>query len=809
MQPIKTASMTSRKSHVYYAVALTLVASTGLLRAQDSASAAPSGDATMMNKVIVQSVTTPTANAVAEKDQIDLQPGPSSVLNTIKYLPGVNLSQGDAFGGDDWSTHITIRSFNDNQLGFTIDDVGTGFTGYAGGVKPNRYVDIENTESVVVSQGAADIGSASSQALGGTLAYYTSNPTATLGALANLTVGSFNTMREFIRADTGQFGGNNSAYFSFSNESNDNWVGHYVGGNAAVTNRMHLDAKDVGQFGNLKLTVYATIDNVNPEINYQGVSLQQFAQDPRNDQLTFAWTGKPVIDQNYAPTWTTIRTNSMAYAKIEGAISEGLDFSFQPYWAHQQGKGEFLPPYQIRRYDLAGNPSSTSNYVPANKVGTVFFADSVGHDILPVNPATGAAAANPFDITTYTWLSAAQQAAASPLSSARFSRYQNNRYGDNLSFDYKIGADNKLRFGMWNEDEQRQRFRTWHAVNNPLVNDTYNQGDYAQTFHWKYHTYTNMLYVQDQYTLDALTFDLGLKYYNVKIAAAEQLLQADGTPGYSTSLATNSDPLPSAGVVYKINRSSELFTSFTSNFSAVQDTVLEAGASGVDVSRVKPEKASNIDGGYRYASSGFAFSATAYYIDYKDKIVSLSGLAAKDYTNTSSGVYVNIGGTESYGTELAATYRITPGLSFMSSLSFNHSVYTANTPDGTIIKGATVVDTPKYNASYGLRYAKYGFTGALMAKSVGVRYGTYSNDNSAPAYTVLDLNLGYTRGFQGNQFFKSMTVAVAVENLLDKNYLGAVSTNDQGYVKNDPTGSTMLWNIGAPRTVSFTVGLDF
>lgn len=801
--------MIHRKLASHAAAALAILASAVQVLAQDSTSAASDNNATVMSKVIVQSVTAPTANAVAEKDQIDLQPGPSSVLNTIKYLPGVNLSQGDAFGGDDWSTHIIIRSFNDSQLGFTIDDVGTGFTTYAGGVKPNRYVDIENTESVVVSQGAADISSASSQALGGTLAYYTGNPTATLGALANFTAGSFNTIREFIRADTGQFGGNNSAYISFSNESNENWVGHYIGGNSALTNRMHLDAKDVGQFGNLKLTVYATVDNVNPEINYQGVSLQQFAQDPRNDQLTFTWTGKPVIDQNYAPTWTTIRTNGLVYAKIEGPISDGFDFSFQPYWAHQQGKGEFLPPYQIRRYDLSGNPSTESNYVPANKVGTVFFADSGGHDILPVNPLTGVVAANPYDITTYTWLTAAQQASAAPLSSARFSRYQNNRFGDNLSFEYKIGSDNKLHFGMWNEDEQRQRFRTWHSVDNPLINDAYDQVDYAETFHWKYHTYTNMFYVQDQFTYDALTFDVGLKYYNVQIAASELLLQSNGTPGYSTTLGTNSDPLPSAGVVYKIDKASELFASFTSNFSAVQDTVLEAGASGVDVSKVKPEKADNFDAGYRYATSGFAFSATGYYIDYKDKIVSLSGLAAKDYTNTSSGVYVNIGGTESYGTELAATYRVTPGLSFVSSLSFNHSVYTADTPDGTITKGATVVDTPKYIASYGFQYAKYGFNGALMAKSVGVRYGTYSNDNSAPAYTVLDLNLGYTRAFSGNQFFKSVTVAVAVENLLDKNYLGAVSTNDQGYVKNDPTGTTMLWNIGAPRTVTFTVGLDF
>jgi iron complex outermembrane receptor protein len=801
--------MTHRKIAVSIFVIAAGLGSINPARAQVAAADPGNAGTTVMDQVIVQSVMAPTANAIADRQQIELQAAPSSVLNTIKYLPGVNLSQGDAFGGDDWSTHITIRSFNDGQLGFTIDGVGTGFTEYAGGVKPNRYVDIENLQSVVVSQGAADISSASAQALGGTLAYYTNDPHMGPGLEATFTGGSFDTTRYFLRADTGPFGGNNSAYISFSSEQNDNWVGHFVGGNAAVTNRIHMDAKDVGQFGNLKVTLYATIDNVDPEINYQGVTLQQFAADPRNDQLTFTFTGKPVIDQNYAPTWTTIRTNSLVYAKTEAPITPDLDFSFQPYWAHQQGKGEFLPPYQIRRYDLAGNPSTEGNYVPANEQGTIFFGNGSGQDISPVNPATGVAATNPYDISTYTWLTPAQQAAAVALSSARFSRYQDNRYGDNLSFELKLGEENKVHFGMWNEDQQRQRFRTWQAVDDSAVSDAYDSVDYSETFHWKYHTYTNMFYVADQFTTGNWVVDAGLKYYNVDIAADELLLQADGTPGYSTSLKSNSDILPSAGVIYKLDPASELFASFTSNFSAVQDTVLEAGATGVDVSNVKPEKADNYDFGYRYASPKFAFSATGYYIDYTDKIVSLSGLAAKDYTNTSSGVYVNIGGTESYGTELAANYRIAPGLNFVGSFSYTHSEYTASTPDGTITKGATVVDTPKYIASYGLQYDRNGFSSGLMAKSVSSRFGTYSNDNEAPGYTTVDLTVGYRRQLDQRQFFKSFSVGLGIVNLLDKDYLGAVSTNDQGYVKNDPTGTIMLWNIGAPRTITFSVGLEF
>jgi outer membrane receptor for monomeric catechols len=75
--------------------------------------------------------------------------------------------------------------------------------------------------------------------------------------------------------------------------------------------------------------------------------------------------------------------------------------------------------------------------------------------------------------------------------------------------------------------------------------------------------------------------------------------------------------------------------------------------------------------------------------------------------------------------------------------------------------------------------------------------------------TVYDLNLGYTRTFSGREFIRSLGFELNVMNLLDRNYLGGISINDQGYVKNDAAGTTMLYNIGAPRTVAFSVTLGF
>ena len=113
------------------------------------------------------------ANNSTDNNSKQLQPAIGNVLDLVDALPGVNVGQGDAFGGDDYTTTISLRGFvidrADQQLGITVDGVPNGGSAYAGGSKANRYLDSENTQYVEVGQGSADIASASLDALGGTL----------------------------------------------------------------------------------------------------------------------------------------------------------------------------------------------------------------------------------------------------------------------------------------------------------------------------------------------------------------------------------------------------------------------------------------------------------------------------------------------------------------------------------------------------------------------------------------------------------------------------------------------------------------
>jgi iron complex outermembrane receptor protein len=58
------------------------------------------------------------AQTLTIKDLAVLAPG-TSPLKAIENLPSVNFQSADPFGAYEWATRVSIRGFNQNQLGFT------------------------------------------------------------------------------------------------------------------------------------------------------------------------------------------------------------------------------------------------------------------------------------------------------------------------------------------------------------------------------------------------------------------------------------------------------------------------------------------------------------------------------------------------------------------------------------------------------------------------------------------------------------------------------------------------------------------
>ena len=115
-----------------------------------------------------------------------LLPG-TSPIRAIEKLPSVNIQSADAFGNYEWSTRVTIRSFNQNQLGFNFDGIPLGDMSYGNhnGLHISRIVSPENIGSVRVTQGAGSLGTQSSNNLGGTVETFSMDPLDRIGGQWN------------------------------------------------------------------------------------------------------------------------------------------------------------------------------------------------------------------------------------------------------------------------------------------------------------------------------------------------------------------------------------------------------------------------------------------------------------------------------------------------------------------------------------------------------------------------------------------------------------------------------------------------
>ena len=63
--------------------------------------------------------------AVTRADIEESAPG-TSPIKVVDKLPGVNFQSADPFGNYEWAVRISVRGFNQDQMGFTLDDMPLG-----------------------------------------------------------------------------------------------------------------------------------------------------------------------------------------------------------------------------------------------------------------------------------------------------------------------------------------------------------------------------------------------------------------------------------------------------------------------------------------------------------------------------------------------------------------------------------------------------------------------------------------------------------------------------------------------------------
>ena len=183
------------------------------------------------------------------QDIAQAAPG-TSPIKLVEKLPGVNFQSADAFGAYEWSTRISIRGFNQNQLGFTLDGIPLGDMSYGNfnGLHISRAISSEDLGGVKLAQGAGSLATASTSNLGGALQFASRAPSDTMAALVSATYGSDNTSRIFLRGETGVTATGGKAYLSYARQQADKWKGQ------GEQKQEQIDFKFVQPIGDFTLT---------------------------------------------------------------------------------------------------------------------------------------------------------------------------------------------------------------------------------------------------------------------------------------------------------------------------------------------------------------------------------------------------------------------------------------------------------------------------------------------------------------------------------------------------------------------------
>ncbi len=684
------------------------------------------------------------------EDLTILAPG-TSPLKAIEKLPSVNFQSADPFGTYEWSSRVTIRGFNQNQLGYTLDGIPLGDSSYGNnnGLHIGRAISPENIGVTRVSQGSGSLGTQATNNLGGTLEFFSIDPDDGFGADANFTYGSEETIRGFGRINWGEAGGVRG-FISGTYHNADKWKGGGVQKNWMINAKAIIPAGD-GQFD-----AYVSYSD-RAEQDYQDLSLEMIRRlgyDHDNyfpDYATAIRAAQGVFvapinnrDDSYYDA-SGLRKDLLAAVGVTAPLFESVSLQVKGYYHDNEGQGTWGTPYV-----------ASPNGVPM---------------------------------------------------SVRTTEYDIKRGGVFGSLTAELGS-NEITVGLWYEHNdfiQARRFYAYQSLTTPGRDHSKFQR-YPFFTQWLFNFNTNTLqyYVQDRISLGDLTVNLGWKGFKVD-NEANPTIQGSLARG---NIGTRDWFQPHAGVAYKLGGNAEIFGGFTqatrafvSSATSGPFSTTQAGFNALLTRGLKPEESDTYEVGARFNNATFNGVLGVYLVNFRNRLL---GVPTGPGIVGNPSILQNVGGVRSLGFEAAGDVRLGGGLTLFASYSYNDATYRDNvvTPTATIpIKGKTVVDTPKHLLKGEIGYDSDSFFGRLGANYMSKRYFTYTNDQSVGSRVLVDATLGY-------RFDLGWRVPLEIQlnatNLFDKRYVSTIGSNGFG---NSGDNQTLL--AGAPQQFFATLKVGF
>jgi iron complex outermembrane receptor protein len=712
----------------------------------------------------------------------------SSPIKMVEKLPGVNFQAADAFGAYEWSTRISIRAFNQNQLGFTLDGVPLGDMSYGNhnGLHISRAIATEDLAGVELAQGSGALSVASTSNLGGALKFTSRTPSSDMGADVGLTFGSSSMRRVFLRAETGELPGGGRGSISYADQQADKWKGQ------GEQKQKQIDLKFVQPLGDFTVTAFYNYSE-RRENDYQDLSLDMLSRLGADwDNNTGRWAEAVQIARAYQ--------NAANYA----GASPILDGS--GCWT---GSGANPYPGKVKcvddaYYDAAGLRDDTLWAITAagpvagiDLTATVYGHKNDGQGIWytpyrasPNNNIPGATSQD------------------APIST-RTTEYAIDRKGLILGAAFDLGA-HRISAGGWLESNDFTQSRRFYGQNlaSPSTSLSFFSGPFFTQWSGDFETDTRTFYLEDTWTVsDELKVNFGFKSVSVESSTVTTV----GSPVINGSITSEESFLPQLGLTWALSGDSELFASYAKNMRAfaAARTGLSPFATtqpGFDAIRGKlqPETSQTFEGGWRFRSGGFQGVAALYYVKFDDRLIGTSAGAGIVGSPT---ILSNAGSVTAKGFEAAGTFELNDDWSLFGSYAFNDSTYDDDIRNAAgavtqAISGKTTVDSPRHLLNGEISFDRDGWFAALNVHYVSERYFTYTNDKSVPSTTTADLSFGYR--FQGAGLLEGLEIQANVTNLTDESYVSTIGSNGFGY-----SGDNMTLLAAAPRQVFVTLRKRF
>ena len=676
-------------------------------------------------------------------------PPGSSPLKLLETRPGVNLQSSDPFASYEWSTRISVRGFAQQKLAFSLDGIPLGDMSYSNhnGLHLSRAVISENLQALELAQGSSALDAPASHALGGAINAYSAEPLRQRQVRIDLNAGSQGSARRYLRFDSGPLSGLD-LMLSAVDQDGEKWKGQ------GDQRQRQFNGKARWGVGESEWTAFLATSQ-RRENDYMDLSL--------DSQRRLGWDW-----DYYAPDWQRaidaangiyrgqVQTLDDAYYRGRGLRNDQLG-----YLAADWGDGERAYQLKFYRHSSRGQGHWVTPYTPSDEV---------------------------------------------PLS-LRTTDYDIQRNGLLPRFDW-AGDRHQLSLGLWLERNRHDLRRDFYRLQRDAPPDQmrfYSNPD-QQVFAQDFRIDTRQLFIRDQWQLldQRLDLEWGFKASDVQIRARTPL--GDRAAG---RLRSRDLFQPQFSARYSLAGQQEVFAAYhesSASFSAGIGGPFAASQQAFDTLRdaLKPERARNIELGWRMRRSAWETSLVAYLSRFSDRLLAIARCTG--IVGCPIG-FANVGDVKTEGLELALGWQPDSAWRGYFSASYNDSRYQNDYLDGDRripSAGKQVVDSPRWLFAGRLQWQRGIAQLGITSKYTGERYYSYSNDAGVASRSLTDLDISLQPAIS-SRF--DLRLRFQLSNVFNKRYFSTIDSN--GFVAFDPGGQHYSLHAGSPRQWFFSAELRF